>query len=69
MEYLHGRGVKGFVTLNVLVYDSELADVEARVRQMAEAGVDAVIVQDLGAVVLMGRVAPGLPLHGSTQVG
>ncbi|GLC64650.1 Peptidase U32 [Pleodorina starrii] len=68
MSYLHARGVKGFVALNVLVFDEELAAVEARVRAMAEAGVDAVIVQDWGVVELMRRVAPGLPVHGSTQM-
>lgn len=45
MSYLHARGVKGFVTLNVLVFDEELPAVEQRIRAMAEAGVDAVIVQ------------------------
>ena len=68
MGYLRERGVKGFVAMNVLVFDDELRDVEARARAMAEAGVDAVIVQDLGVVELLRRVAPGLPLHGSTQM-
>lgn len=45
MSYLHDRGVKGFVAMNVLVFDDELPLVEERVRQMAKAGVDAVIVQ------------------------
>ena len=47
MEYLRGRGVKGYVVLNVLVFDEELSRLEARVRQIAAAGVDAVIVQVL----------------------
>ena len=45
MQYLRGRGVKGFVAMNVLVFDEELRDIEERARAMAEAGVDAVIVQ------------------------
>ena len=45
MGYLRERGVKGFVAMNILVFDEELADVEDRARAMAEAGVDAVIVQ------------------------
>lgn len=45
MSYLHDRGVKGFVALNVLVFDSELPQLEDRARKLAEAGVDAVIVQ------------------------
>ncbi|GAX79879.1 hypothetical protein CEUSTIGMA_g7319.t1 [Chlamydomonas eustigma] len=68
MSYLRERGVKGFVALNVLVFDDELAAVEDRVRAMALAGVDAVIVQDLGVVELLKRVAPNLPIHGSTQM-
>lgn len=58
----------GAQALNVLVFDNELASVEERVRAMAEAGVDAVIVQDLGVVRLMRAVAPSLPVHGSTQM-
>ncbi|EFJ50364.1 hypothetical protein VOLCADRAFT_116887 [Volvox carteri f. nagariensis] len=68
MSYLHARGVKGFVTFNVLVFDEELPAVEERIRAMAAAGVDAVIVQDWGVVELMRRVAPCLPVHGSTQM-
>jgi collagenase-like PrtC family protease len=68
MEYLHSNGVKGYVTINVLVFNNELKTVEARVRQMARAGVDAVIVQDLGVVELIRKVAPNLPIHGSTQM-
>ncbi|KAL4437803.1 hypothetical protein ABPG77_005715 [Micractinium sp. CCAP 211/92] len=68
MAYLHERGAKGYVVLNVLVFDEELGQVQERVRQMAQAGVDAVIVQDMGVVELIRRVAPGLPIHGSTQM-
>ncbi|KAL4419681.1 hypothetical protein ABPG75_006779 [Micractinium tetrahymenae] len=68
MAYLHQRGAKGYAVLNVLVFDEELGQVQERVRQMALAGVDAVIVQDLGVVELIRRVAPGLPIHGSTQM-
>lgn len=45
MVYLHERGVKGFVTVNVLVFDEELAAVENHIRHIASCGVDAVIVQ------------------------
>jgi hypothetical protein len=45
MAFLRRRGVKGYVALNVLVFDEELPTLEARVRQIAAAGVDAVIVQ------------------------
>ncbi len=45
---MSAQGVKGFVTFNVLVFDDELAAVEQRLRQMAAAGVDALIVQVRG---------------------
>src|SRR6478672_13213637 len=52
MAELHRRGVKGYVTLNTLAFTSELPEVEQLVRQIAAAGVDAVLVQDLGLVRL-----------------
>ena len=48
MAYLHERGVRGFVTMNVLVFDEELAQAEGLVKSIARSGVDAVIVQDVG---------------------
>ena len=68
MRYLRQSGVRGYVAMNVLLFDDELAEAEARTRALAAAGVDAIIVQDIGAVKLMRSSAPGLPLHGSTQM-
>jgi U32 family peptidase len=68
MSYLHEHGVRGYVTLNTLVFDSELASVEAAVRTCAEAGVDAVIVQDLGVAMIARAIAPDLHVHASTQM-
>lgn len=68
MRWLHEHGARGYVTLNTLVFDAELAGVEAAVRACAEAGVDAVIVQDLGVARLARAVAPALPIHASTQM-
>jgi U32 family peptidase len=68
MAYLHRHGVKGYVALNTLVFDAELGAVEASIRGCAGAGVDALIVQDLGVARLARAVAPGLPLHASTQM-
>lgn len=68
VAFLHERGMKGYLVLNVLIFDDELVAL-ARVAQAARrAGVDAVIVQDLGAVELIRRAAPGLAIHGSTQM-
>src|SRR5579883_3596327 len=48
LALLHGRGVKGYVTLNTLAFTDELPGLEATVRELIRAGVDALIVQDLG---------------------
>ncbi len=68
MAFLHEHGVKGYVTLNTLVFDEELESVENAVRACAEAGVDAVIVQDIGVVGLVRAIAPELSIHASTQM-
>src|SRR6478752_7442136 len=63
MRFLHARNVKGFVTLNTLIFSDELGAVSEFVKAVAEAGADAVIVQDLGLVRLIKRLAPSLPVH------
>ena len=68
MKTLHVRGVKGFVTLNTLVFDDEFESFEEAIIAIANAGVDAVIVQDTGACELIRKIAPELEIHGSTQM-
>jgi putative protease len=68
MQFLHHRNVRGFVTLNTLIFSDELPAVAELVTTCAEAGVDAVIVQDLGLVRLIRQIAPTLPIHASTQM-
>src|SRR5438309_11669696 len=68
MAFLHARNVKGFVTLNTLIFSDELPAVADFVKAVAVAGADAVIVQDLGLVRLIKRIAPTLPVHASTQM-
>jgi putative protease len=68
MAALHGRGVKGYVTFNTLVFDREMDAAGRAIGAIAEAGADAIIVQDLGVLKLARRIAPELPLHGSTQM-
>src|SRR5438445_8684687 len=62
MAEMHRRGLRGYVTLNTLVFTSELPEVENLVRQIAAAGVDAVLVQDLGLVRLIRAVCADLPI-------
>src|ERR1700681_1944087 len=65
MKTLHKRGVRGYLTYNSLVFASELAGAGRGLAAIAEAGVDAIIVQDLAVVKLAREIAPELELHGS----
>ncbi len=68
VKYCHVRGVAVHLTLNTLVSDREMEEVSALIRHAATCGVDAFIVQDLGVVQLCRRIAPRVPIHGSTQL-
>ncbi len=68
MAYLHRRGVRGYVTFNVLVFTDELPDAADFLRSIIAAGVDAAIVQDIGICRLIRRLSPDFPIHGSTQM-
>ena len=68
MAMLHRRGLKGYATLNTLVFSDELPQFEQVIVAVAEAGVDAVLVQDVGAARLIKAICPDLPLHASTQM-
>ena len=68
MEFLHRRGVKGYVTFNTLVFQNELAAAENYLRAIIAAGVDAAIVQDVGICRLIRQLSPDFPIHASTQM-
>ncbi|MBM3835013.1 MAG: U32 family peptidase [Verrucomicrobia bacterium] len=68
MEFLHRRGVKGYVTFNTLVFANELTEAEEYIRTMIAAGVDAAIVQDIGVCRLIRKLSPDFPIHASTQM-
>ncbi len=68
VKYCHIRGVAVHLTLNTLVSDQEMEEAVNLIRQAAASGVDAFIVQDLGVLQLCRRIAPGVPVHGSTQM-
>ena len=68
VKYCHIRGVAVHLTLNTLVSDRETEEISALIRHAAGCGVDAFIVQDLSVVQLCRRIAPGIPIHGSTQM-
>jgi len=66
--YCRQRGVRLYLTLNTLLTDSQLPALETAARTAMEAGVDAVLVQDLGVLAWLRACCPGLPLHASTQM-
>lgn len=68
LSTLHTRGVKGYVTFNTLIFDNELREAARGLAAIAEAGADAIIVQDWAAVKMAREIAPGLAIHGSTQM-
>ena len=68
MEFLHRRGVKGYVTFNTLVFANELAEAERHLRSIISAGADAAIVQDVGICRLIRELSPDFPIHASTQM-
>jgi len=68
VQYAHLRGVKVYVTVNTLVRDSELPDTAQFILFLYQAGIDAILVQDTGVASVAREIAPGLPLHASTQM-
>ncbi|CAH1215592.1 hypothetical protein PAECIP111891_04263 [Paenibacillus allorhizoplanae] len=68
MSFLHLYGVQGFLTFNILVFEEELNDAKQLIEACVDAGVDAVIVQDLGLVKMIREISPDFPIHGSTQM-
>lgn len=73
MRFLHAHGVKGYVTMNTLIFTSEMEDALAYLGHLNAAGVDGVIVQDIGLARCLtgwGRQdsAMKLELHASTQM-
>ena len=68
IKYCHVRGVQVHLTLNTLVSDREMTEAAELIRYAAQNNIDAFIVQDLGVVQLCRQIAPGVPIHGSTQM-
>ncbi len=68
ITHAHHVGGRVYLTLNTLLWDKELPDAVAAAYEAATAGVDALIIADLGAAALIKRALPGLPLHASTQL-
>ena len=68
VRFCHARGVKVNVTLNTTLYAGELEEMAQCIREVAAAGADAVILQDLATAALARDIAPALARHASTQL-
>ena len=67
VKFAHDHGVKAHVTVNTMPRNDEIANLPAYLEQLNDAGVDALIVADLGAFMLAGKYAPNCQRHISTQ--
>ena len=67
VKFAHDHGVKVHVTVNTMPRNNEVAELPAYLEQLNDAGVDALIVADLGAFMLAGKYAPNCERHISTQ--
>jgi putative protease len=68
MRTLHQRGVRGYITFNTLIFEHELAEAARTIAAIAEAGADAMIMQDYAAVRMAREIVPEMELHASTQM-
>jgi putative protease len=68
VDFCHRYGTKAYVVLNTLIFTGELDDAAEELRRCNRAGVDALIVQDVGLVRLARAIVPELPIHASTQM-
>jgi len=67
LQFAHNKNKKVYVTMNVLPHNSDLNGMETYIRDIADFGVDAVIVSDPGVFSLVREINPGMPIHISTQ--
>ena len=67
MNYLKQHGKKGYVTLNIVANDSDFEDIDQYLKLLVDAGVDGVIVSDLGLIAYIRKNFPALNVHVSTQ--
>lgn len=68
VKYCHIRGVKAYLTLNIMVKDSEIDNAFNLAQFANDVGIDALIISDLGLASLIHKYLPQLPLHASTQM-
>ncbi|MEM6691845.1 MAG: U32 family peptidase, partial [Planctomycetota bacterium] len=67
-DLLHKHNMRGYVTMNTLVFPSEMPKIVDAIIAIAESGIDAVLVQDFGVARLVREICPDLEIHASTQM-
>ena len=67
VRFAHANNVKFYVTMNILPTDADMQGFLAAAQDALDAGVDAAIVSDIGAALMLHEELPGLPIHISTQ--
>ena len=67
IAYAHARGVRCYITVNIIPSDQDLESIPEYLAFLQDAGADALIVADVGVIALAKRYAPQVPLHISTQ--
>ncbi len=68
VAFCHIRGVKVYLTLNIIISDAEMEDAVRKTVEAAEMGIDGVITADIGFANVLHKVIPALPIHASTQM-
>ena len=68
LDYCHLFGVRVYMTVNTLLKEDEICVLAEYMQPFYQAGLDGVIVQDVGVIRVLAREFPDLPLHGSTQM-
>ena len=67
VKYVHDRGKKLYLTVNTMPHEDEYPALRSFLSEVADAGIDAMIVADLGAMATVKEIIPGMEIHVSTQ--
>ena len=67
VNYAHLYGVKIYITVNTIIYNTEVDELIKYIEYLYKIGVDALIMQDIGMISLVRKVFPNMEVHASTQ--
>lgn len=69
LDYAHARGARVYATVNIVPNNEEIEAMNRYMGELAEVGIDALIISDIGVMLAARRIAPRTELHVSTQAG